>query len=152
MALELRGPFLLLFATDQQLARLLQIAMGDAPLRPDEFAVTSALRLAAPVRPSELAEITGLRPTTLSNYLRRFEESGLVRRRRDPADGRATLLTLTTKGRRQTEACFPAFEAAIGAFRKALAGEGVPERDVIDTLEAVSRAIATATARLETES
>jgi DNA-binding MarR family transcriptional regulator len=151
VALEFRGPFLLLFATDQQLARLLQTAMVDAPLRPDEFAVTSALRLTAPVRPSELAEITGLRPTTLSNYLRRFEGSGLVRRRRDPLDGRASLLTLTAKGLRRTEACFPAFEHAIGTFRKALVEEGVPEKDVLDTLESVSRALAAATRRLESE-
>jgi DNA-binding MarR family transcriptional regulator len=76
----------------------------------------------------------------------------VVRRRRDPEDGRASLLTLTAKGRQQTEACFPAFESAIGAFRKALADEGMHERDVVDVLEAVSRAIAKATTRLEDES
>jgi DNA-binding MarR family transcriptional regulator len=151
VALEYRGPFLLLFATDQQLSRLLAAAMADAPLRPDEFAVTSVLRLVGPVRPTALAELTGLRPTTLSNYLRRFEDAGLVRRRRDPADGRAHLVALTARGTRETVACFPAFEGAISAFRKALADEGVPERDVIDTLEAVSRALATATARLTEE-
>lgn len=148
MALEFRGPFLLLFATDQQLSRLLGAAMADSPLRPDEFAVTSVLRLSGPVRPSELAELTGLRPTTLSNHLRRFEDSGLVQRRPDPRDGRATLVALTDRGERDTTACFPGFEAAISTFRKALADEGVPEADVIDTLEAVSRALAAATARL----
>lgn len=152
MALEFRGPFLLLFATDQQLSRLLATAMADCPLRPDEFAVTSVLRLAGPVRPTELAELTGLRPTTLSNYLRRFEGADLVRRRRDPADGRAYLVALTARGERATVDCFPAFEASISSFRKALADEGVDERDVIDTLEAVSRALATATTRLTDQS
>ncbi len=136
-----RGPFLLLFATGRQLSTLLQEEMAGAPLTPDEFAVTSVLLLEQPVRPTELARLTGLRPTTLSNYLRRFEAEGVLTRRRDPDDGRASLLELTPDGVARTEACFPAFGSAIGSFQKALAEAGVPELDVVDTLEAVSRAL-----------
>ncbi len=144
MALPYRGPFLLVFAVSGQLSTLLQTAMRDCPLTPDEFAVTSVLRLVEPVRAGELARQTGLRPTSMSNYLRRFEERGLVRRRRDPGDGRATLLTLTSAGRRQTEACFPAFAGAIGHFNKAVADQGLPEADLLDALETTSRALSTA--------
>jgi DNA-binding MarR family transcriptional regulator len=64
-----------------------------------------------------------------------------VTRRRDPDDGRASLVELTPDGKARTEACFPAFASAIGSFQKALAEAGVPELDVVDTLEAVSRAL-----------
>jgi DNA-binding MarR family transcriptional regulator len=146
-----RGPFLLLFATGRQLSSLLQEVMADAPLTPDEFAVASVLRLEAPVRQKELATLTGLPPTTLAHYLRRFEADGLVNRQRDPSDGRAILLELTPRGIEQTEACFPAFANAIGTFQKALADEGVPEIDVLETLEAMSRAFEVAHERIRSQ-
>jgi DNA-binding MarR family transcriptional regulator len=136
-----RGPFLLLFATGRQLSTLLHEEMADSPFTPDEFAVTSVLLLEQPVRPTELARLTGLRPTTLSNYLRRLEAAGVVSRRRDPDDGRASLVELTAEGRERTEACFPGFASAIGSFQKALAETGVPELDVVELLESVSRAL-----------
>lgn len=136
-----RGPFLLLYALDQQLSQLLVQRMAESPLTPPDFAVTSALRLAQPCRPTELARILGMRPTTLSNHLRRLGERGLVRRRPDPRDGRAALLQLTARGRRDTEACFPAFSDAIMLFRKALADEGVDEAEVLTTLETLGRAL-----------
>jgi len=148
MKMAHRGPFLLLFATGRQLSTLLQEVMEDAPLTPDEFAVTSVLRLEQPVRPTELARLTGLRPTTLSNYLRRFEAAGVTTRRRDPDDGRASLVELTAEGVRRTEACFPAFAEAIGTFQKALAEAGVPELDVLEALEAVSGALETSLERI----
>ena len=151
MKMSHRGPFLLLFATGRQLSTLLQEEMTGAPLTPDEFAVTSVLRLEQPVRPTELARLTGLRPTTLSNYLRRFEAAGVVTRRRDPDDGRASLVELTTEGVARTEACFPAFSSAIGSFQKALAEAGVAELDVVETLESVSRALDLALEKLALE-
>ena len=135
-----RGPFILLFAVDRQLAELLATALADAPIKPTDFAVTSVLRLTGPVRPTELARLVGMRPTSLSNYLRRLGDAGLVRRRQDPTDGRAVLVSLTAKGRRATEACFPGFGAAIEAFRSALTDQGVREDDLLEMLESVSRA------------
>jgi DNA-binding MarR family transcriptional regulator len=146
-----RGPFLLLFATSRQLSTLLHDEMAGSPLTPDEFAVTSVLLLEQPVRPTELARLTGLRPTTLSNYLRRFESAGLVSRRRDPDDGRASLVELTAEGTRRTQACFPAFGNAIRSFQEALARAGVPELDVVEVLEAVSGALDVALGELGAE-
>jgi DNA-binding MarR family transcriptional regulator len=48
---------------------------------------------------SELAELLALDPGTLSPLLRRLETSGLVDRRRDPADERVLQVTLTDAGR-----------------------------------------------------
>jgi DNA-binding MarR family transcriptional regulator len=149
MPLEFRGPFLLLFAVDSQLGTLLQTTMRGCPLTPEEFAVTSVLNLSGPTRAGELAHLTGLRPTSMSNYLRRFEERTIVRRRVDPSDRRASLVSLTPKGRRLTLACFPAFQGAIDRFQKALADEGIHEADLLVALEGASRALATAQAASE---
>ena len=51
----------------------------------------------------------------------------------------------------RTEACFPAFGSAIGSFQKALAEAGVPELDVVETLESVSRALDLALEKLAAE-
>jgi DNA-binding MarR family transcriptional regulator len=141
VALTHRGSFILIFAIDHQLGSLLTRAFGSAPLRPDEFALTSVLRLTGPLRPGDLAATVGMRPSSLSNYLRRLGEAGIVRRRRDPTDGRAALISLTAKGVRATEACFPAFSAATQAFRRHLATEGVDEEDLITLLEGASAAL-----------
>ena len=122
--------------------------MHDAPLAPQLFAVTSVLRLTGAVRPTALAEIVGMRPTSLSNHLRRLTESGHVRRRSDPTDGRAALVSLTAKGVRDTEACFPSFGMAIRSFQGHLADEGVDELAALEIMEGMSRALSAATAEL----
>lgn len=141
MALTHRGPFILIFALDQQLSDLLGAAMAQSPLSPADFAVTSVLRLTGPIRPTDLATAVGMRPTSLSNYLRRLTEARLVRRRPDPDDGRAALVSLTARGIRLTEACFPAFSVAIETFREQLTAEGIDEVTLLDSLEGMSRAL-----------
>jgi DNA-binding MarR family transcriptional regulator len=143
--LEFRGPFLLAFAIDQQLAGLLQQAMADAPLAPNEFAVYSTLRLMQPTTPSQLAGTLGMKPTTLSSMLVRMARGGHLKRRRNPADGRSVILTLTPSGVRITEACFDTFGRAIEAFRRQLA---VDEKSLLAHLEAMSTALSQATAEL----
>lgn len=148
MALTHRGPFILIFALDGQLSTLLSRAMDETPLRPQDFALTSVLQLTGAIRPTALADIVGMRPTSLSNHLRRLIDSGHVRRRSDPADGRAALVSLTAKGVRDTEACFPTFGAAISSFRRHLADQGLDERAALDALESISSALAAATTEL----
>lgn len=143
--LEYRGPFLLIFALDQQLAGLLQQAMADAPLTPGEFAVYSALRLMQPTTPTQLAGTLGMKPTTLSSVLVRMSKNGHLKRRRNPADGRSVILTLSAEGLRATEACFTGFSVAIEAFRRQLT---VDEATLLANLEAVSGAIERAGAEL----
>src|SRR3954452_17148208 len=131
--LEFRGPFLLVFALGQQLGTLLQQAMADAPLPPNEFAVYSALRLMQPTTPTQLAGTLGMKPTTLSSVLVRMSKNGHLKRRRNPPDGRSVILTLTPSGVRVTEACFTGFGAAIEAFRQQLT---VDEAALLSDLEA----------------
>jgi DNA-binding MarR family transcriptional regulator len=143
--LDQRGPFLLLFALGQQLGSLLGQAMASAPLSPSDFAVYSALRLVQPVTLTSLASTLGMRPTTLSSILSRMEQHGHLRREANPADGRSRLVSLTDEGRAATEACFPVFSQAIGAFLRHLE---VAQQPLLDHLEAASRALVSASAEL----
>jgi DNA-binding MarR family transcriptional regulator len=143
--LEFRGPFLLLFALNQQLSSLLQQAMADAPLTPGEFALYSTLRLTQPITPTQLAGTLGMRPTTLSSVLARMSKKGHLKRQRNPADGRSVILTLSPKGLRATEACLAGFSAAIQAFRRQLT---VDEAALLADLEAMSAALERASAEL----
>jgi len=133
-----RGPFLLLFALNQQLGALLSQAMADAPLTPADFAVCSALRLMQPTTLTELAATLGMRPTTLSSALTRLDQQGHLARQPNPADGRSRLISLTSRGQQATEGCFPSFGAAIEAFRRRL---DVPEPPLLAHLEAAARAL-----------
>src|SRR5919109_3678349 len=48
----------------------------------------------------ELAAAEHVRPATMTRIVQALEEEGLVRRRRDPRDGRVTRLRATAKGER----------------------------------------------------
>jgi DNA-binding MarR family transcriptional regulator len=143
-----RGPFLLLFALNQQLGALLSQAMADAPLTPADFAVCSALRLMQPTTLTALAATLGMRPTTLSSTLTRLEQNGHLARQPNPADGRSRLISLTSRGQQATEGCFPSFGAAIEAFRQHL---DVPEPPLLAHLEAAARALQAAAGELATD-
>ncbi|MEN3583103.1 MarR family transcriptional regulator [Streptomyces sp. ZYX-F-203] len=52
-----------------------------------------------PQRATDLAGYIGVGKATMSRQLRALEGLGLVARERDPADGRAWLVTLTAEGR-----------------------------------------------------
>jgi DNA-binding MarR family transcriptional regulator len=136
--LEFRGPFLLVFALGQQLGSLLAKAMVDAPLRPPEFAVYSALRLEQPTTPSQLAKTLGMRATTLSSHLAKMSAAGHLARMPNPGDGRSSLISLTASGVRATEDCYPAFGKAITAFQSQLA---IPEQDLLRAFEVASTAL-----------
>ena len=49
--------------------------------------------------PGDLAEVMHVHPSSLTGMLRRLEQARLVTRRRDPADARRAILTLTPSGR-----------------------------------------------------
>lgn len=56
-----------------------------------------------PCRASALAEVFSLDKGAVSRYLSQLEELGLITRTPDPADGRASLLTLTDLGRQRLD-------------------------------------------------
>jgi DNA-binding MarR family transcriptional regulator len=74
-----------------------------------EFDVLTALRRAgAPyeLSPGQLVDQTLVSSGTMTNRLDRLQDKKLVRRRRDPADGRGILVRLTAAGTRRIDAAF----------------------------------------------
>ena len=51
-----------------------------------------------PIRLSDLGRLTHMDAATVGRQVRQLEDSGLVASNQDPADGRATLVRITTKG------------------------------------------------------
>ena len=56
------------------------------------------LRHLGPLRVTDLAEVKGADPSTISRQATQLVKAGLVRREADPADGRASRLAVTAEG------------------------------------------------------
>jgi DNA-binding MarR family transcriptional regulator len=73
---------------------------GHGEVRPSFGSVLVPLFEEDGLRMSELAERAHLAKQTMTTMVRLVEEAGLVRRRPDPHDARATRVELTARGRR----------------------------------------------------
>ena len=72
---------------------------GGVDLGPSQVAALATVDRRGPLSPSELAEIERIKRPTVTRIVRHLEEAGLVERVRDPADGRASILSVTAEGR-----------------------------------------------------
>ncbi|SRR6266700_7548928 len=70
------------------------------------------------VRITDLARIAGMTKQALGEFVDWLEQSGFVRSRRDPADGRVRLVTRTDRGDAAAEAARLAIEAVERDWRK----------------------------------
>jgi DNA-binding MarR family transcriptional regulator len=109
-----------LFILGQLADDLLGHAMRRQKLAANDFAVQSAIRAFQPITPTRLAAVLGMRPTTLSSYLRRLEARRQIRRRPNPEDGRSSLLEVTKMGDRNVVAAFPALRGSIAQVHEQL--------------------------------
>jgi DNA-binding MarR family transcriptional regulator len=112
-----------LFAANQRVRSLLTAAMEDAGLKPDEYAVYSALFEFEPISPTEIATVVGMPPTTLSHYIRAMRERGHLDERRNPQDSRSRVLKLTVSGRSAHRRANRAFEQAYRRFMEGIGDE-----------------------------
>jgi DNA-binding MarR family transcriptional regulator len=80
---------------------------------------------------SDLAERTWVQPATVSTTLQRMEQAGLVVRRPDPEDRRATCVYLTERGRALRE---PVREIWQDVEMKTFAGFSPAERELMRAL------------------
>lgn len=94
----------------------------------------SHLGASGPSRIGELADALGLEKSTLTPQVQRLEGDGLVSRKPDPSDGRASLLQVTRKGR----ALLRRLEKHRGAMLRELLGDW-PEADVDHASTLLSR-------------
>ena len=67
-------------------------------VEPGVFPVLHHLAATGASRQAALAEALGLDASTVSRHVRALVEQGLVETSRDPDDGRATVLTISTAG------------------------------------------------------
>lgn len=102
---RIEQPNLLLqtYVLGQLVGGLLAEEMTAGELLPSEYAVQSVVGAFGPIMPSELAQMLGMPPTTLSAHLRRFVERGHLERTPNPRDGRSYLVTLSPRGLRAVE-------------------------------------------------
>jgi MarR family transcriptional regulator, organic hydroperoxide resistance regulator len=137
-----------LFAAGHRVRALLGQTMAGAGLRPDEYAMYSAVLKAGPLSISELAQIVGMPLTTVSDYVRTMSGRGHARRSRNPADSRSYLVSLTEDGVGAHRAAMVGFAEAINRIRQALP---IPEQDLIHTLHALDDAVRQVSAELAAE-
>lgn len=106
------------FVLSARVRELLSTALAGMPLRPDEYAVTSALADGGAGTTTALARLLGLPLATAHDYVRGLLARGLAERRRDPRDRRAWLLTLTPEGLAAHRTAGAAFQRAIGEVHR----------------------------------
>jgi DNA-binding MarR family transcriptional regulator len=75
-------------------------AAGFSDVRPSYGSVLLPLYEEDGLRMGELAQRARLSKQTMTEMIRRLERDGLVERRTDPSDGRASLVFLTARSRR----------------------------------------------------
>lgn len=86
------------------------------------------------VRMSELGQLAQVSKPRLSVHVRQLEEEGLLRRRTDPTDGRATLVSISPLGRRRLRKWAPVQQA----LANSLVLDQVRQRDRATVLRALT--------------
>src|SRR6478672_3283991 len=81
-----------------RMARRLRQEAG-TDLGPSQVAALATVERHGPLSPSELADRERIKRPTATRIVSHLEAAGLVARIRDPEDGRASILTVTGKGR-----------------------------------------------------
>lgn len=135
-----------LFVLNQRLRRLLALALRDAGLRADEYAVYSLLFEQGPLTATEMAHRLGMPLTTVLDYLRPMDMRGHLRRVPHPRDGRAQQLSLTLAGVTQHRRTNRAWEVMRERLERSLA---VPQVTVRRSLHALDDAVARTLADFE---
>jgi DNA-binding MarR family transcriptional regulator len=125
------------FALGQRVRTLLQAAMRDAALRPDEYAAYSVLFEAGPITMTAMARQLGMPVTTAADYVRTMRARDHVRREPHPTDHRSYLLALTPAGTRAHRDANAHFERAYQALVAQLPPlDEAATRDVLQQLAA----------------
>jgi len=125
-----------IFRTSELNAKLVSRALASTGVRGEDFAVYSYL-FYGPMTLTALADGTGMRLTTISGYVKRFEERGHIAREPNPDDGRSQLLSLTPKGRDWLMDSVEIFRKTTSRLNTVLDAEGVDPDELIDQLQRV---------------
>ena len=88
----------LLRRAHQRHTALFEKGLGDLDLTPTQFAALVKIADRGEVSQNLLGRLTAMDPATIQGVIQRLMARGLIERRPDPADRRATLLRLTQTG------------------------------------------------------
>jgi DNA-binding MarR family transcriptional regulator len=93
--------------------------VGDVGAEFSALMLLFPLRHLGPMRVTDLAEVKGADPSTISRQAAQLVKAGLARREADPDDGRASRLAITAEG---LAACLRLHEARNALISNALRG------------------------------
>ncbi|MGH7761927.1 MAG: MarR family winged helix-turn-helix transcriptional regulator [Candidatus Dormibacteraceae bacterium] len=88
-------------AVTSRLQALLRRQFAQAEITITQARTLSTLATRGPHRVTDLARLEQVAQPTMSNLVARLEDHGLVERRSDPSDPKATLISITREGTRQ---------------------------------------------------
>jgi DNA-binding MarR family transcriptional regulator len=117
--------------------------------REDESSGLNAPRLSAlsvivfggPLTLGDLAAAEQVRPPTITRIVNALEEQGLVVKKQNANDGRSTLLTATSSGKKLLTA---GRERRVRALAKQIAALSAPQRNVLQEAAKILRGVVTA--------
>jgi DNA-binding MarR family transcriptional regulator len=140
-----------LYVTNQAARRFMRVALADAPLTGEEFAVFSYLYANGPRTLSQAARDLGSPVTSLATLLAPFIDRGRIERRPHPRDRRARLLQLTDAGREDLTATIRPFTAAYQALVADLIQSGADIESLYAAIGSMRAAIERTTELLEAD-
>src|SRR3954471_23152170 len=79
-----------------RMARRLRQEAG-ADLGPSQIAALATIERHGPISPSELADLERIKRPTATRIVRHLQGPGLIQRVKDPEDGRASILSITSE-------------------------------------------------------
>ncbi|HEX8171158.1 MAG TPA: MarR family transcriptional regulator [Thermoanaerobaculia bacterium] len=125
-----------------RLANLLTRRLGPlfekAKVTPQQWTVLAAVaEEEAPVTLVALARRLGVTKQNMTGMIARLEQLGVAERHGDPSDLRSSRVALTRRGRALVDKVRPAYEEWV----RALAGEGISEREVQSLTRTIDRLI-----------
>ena len=112
----------------QRASEIFNRVMAEFALTQTQFAALVKLHDEGPISQNHLSRLTGIDPATALGVVGRLSRQGLVHARPDPADGRASLLSLTGQG---VEAVVTMKAIAIKVTRETLAPLSAAEAKVL---------------------
>jgi DNA-binding MarR family transcriptional regulator len=137
-----RKPFVLLelHNADRHVHELVYEELYRRGLQPNLFAILALIGLRAPVTPTELAQESGVRPTTLRDMVNDMVDRGHVRRLENPDDKRSHFLEVTPEGRRFIKDASAAMRAVEQELARELGEESLERlREPINLLGRAAR-------------
>ncbi len=115
------------FWTQQKRKRLIENALAEVDLPPEDYPVYVLIGAEGPWTPTGLAERLEMPLSTVIFRVKRLETRGHAERVPNPDDGRSFLIRLTPKGQRLLERARPAFRDYAEAVEARLGPKRIDE-------------------------